>query len=88
MRMSHEPRSVPGLACAASLLMLSASSANALDIALTNDDGWSSLGVQSLKAALVAAGHQVTLAAPLDEQSGSSAAIKTSGLLIRKERDS
>jgi 5'-nucleotidase len=87
MRMTFEPRSVLGLACAASLLMLSAPTANALNIALTNDDGWSSLGVQALKAALVAAGHQVTLAAPLDEQSGSSAAINTSGLVIRKERD-
>jgi 5'-nucleotidase len=71
----------------AGLLLLAMPVAHALDIALTNDDGWSSLGVQSMKAALVAAGHQVTLAAPLDEQSGSSAAINTGGLVIRKQRD-
>jgi 5'-nucleotidase len=87
MRTTPKPRGVLHLACSAGLLLLFAPSANALNIALTNDDGWSSLGVQSIKAALVAAGHQVTLAAPLDEQSGSSAAINTSGLVIRKERD-
>jgi 5'-nucleotidase len=68
-------------------LLLAMPAAHALDIALTNDDGWSSIGVQAVKAALVAAGHQVTLAAPLDEQSGSSAAINTGGLVIRKQRD-
>jgi 5'-nucleotidase len=74
--------------CATGAILLPVASATALEIALTNDDGWSSLGVQAMKAALVDAGHQVTLAAPLDEQSGSSAAINTGGLLIRKERDS
>ena len=73
--------------CAAGALLLPASGVHALDIALTNDDGWSSRGVQAMKAALVDAGHRVTLAAPLNEQSGSSAAINTGGLLIRKERD-
>jgi 5'-nucleotidase len=87
MRTTPKPHGVLVLAGAASLLLLSAPGANALNIALTNDDGWSSLGVQSIKSALVAAGHQVTLAAPLDEQSGSSAAINTSGLVIRKQRD-
>jgi 5'-nucleotidase len=67
--------------------LLATSNALALDIALSNDDGWSSIGVQAAKRALVAAGHRVTLVAPLDEQSGSSAAINTSGLRIRKERD-
>jgi 5'/3'-nucleotidase SurE len=76
----------PSLLAAAVALLASANAA-ALDVALSNDDGWSSIGVQAAKRALVAAGHRVTLAAPLDEQSGSSAAINTSGLLIRKEQD-
>lgn len=57
------------------LLPLSAGSARALDILLTNDDGFSSVGIQTLKAALAAAGHDVTLVAPFGERSGSSAAI-------------
>ena len=70
------------------VLMLASPGAHALNVALTNDDGWSSLGIQSVKTALLAAGHNVVLAGPLDEQSGSSAAINTSGLLIRKEQES
>jgi 5'/3'-nucleotidase len=57
----------------------------ALDIALTNDDGWQSQGIQALYAALVAAGHTVTLAAPASEQSGSSAAINIGELRVRRE---
>ena len=69
------------------VVLIASANAAALDVALSNDDGWDSIGVQAVKRALVAAGHRVTLAAPLDEQSGSSAAINTSGLLIRKERE-
>jgi 5'-nucleotidase len=76
-----------GGALAAAVLLCAPSIGLALDIALTNDDGWDSIGIQAVKRALVNAGHTVTLAAPLDEQSGSSAAINLSGLLIRKERD-
>ncbi len=47
----------------------------ALNIALTNDDGWEASGIQHMKQALVDAGHQVTLVAPTGNQSGSSAAI-------------
>jgi 5'-nucleotidase len=54
---------------------LYAAPAHALDILLTNDDGFSAIGIQTLKAALVAAGHNVTLVAPFGERSGSSAAI-------------
>ena len=58
----------------------------ALVVALTNDDGWSSPGIQALRAALEGAGHTVTLAAPLDEQSGSSAALNiTSDLHITRQ---
>lgn len=59
----------------------------ALNIVLSNDDGWSAPGVQAMKRALVAAGHNVYLVAPLDEQSGSSAAINLGSLTVVKQRD-
>ena len=71
----------------ASMLFIASPGVSALEIAVTNDDGWDSVGIQAVKRALVAAGHTVTLAAPLDGQSGSSAAINLSGLLITKERE-
>ncbi len=55
-------------------------------VALSNDDGWDAPGIQAMRVALEAAGHTVTLAGPLDEQSGSSAAINlVSNLVIKKE---
>lgn len=82
-------RSIPAVPAALTgcLLCLAAPGASALDVALTNDDGWDSPGIQAMKQALVDAGHTVTLAAPLDEQSGSSAAINTGTLKIQKERE-
>jgi 5'-nucleotidase len=63
-----------------------ASTSSALVVALSNDDGWDAPGIQAMKVALEGAGHTVTLAGPLDEQSGSSAAINfVSNLVIRKE---
>jgi 5'-nucleotidase len=56
-------------------VMFQAGPAQALDILLTNDDGFSSVGIQTLKSALQAAGHNVTMVAPYGERSGSSAAI-------------
>jgi 5'-nucleotidase len=71
----------------ASLLLAASPGAWALEIAVTNDDGWDSIGIQAVKQALVAAGHTVTLVAPLDGQSGSSAAVNLSGLRITKQRE-
>jgi 5'/3'-nucleotidase SurE len=59
--------------------------AAALNIALTNDDGWNAPGIQIMKTALVAAGHTVTLAAPLTDQSGSSMALDQVSLAVKKE---
>jgi 5'-nucleotidase len=56
-------------------LVVFAAPSHALDILLTNDDGITSVGIQTLKDALVAAGHNVTVVAPLGERSGSSAAL-------------
>ena len=54
---------------AAVLLGLSPGSALALDILLTNDDGFDSPGITALHAALLGAGHNVTVVAPADQQS-------------------
>ncbi len=59
----------------ATLVMFQAGRAHALDILLTNDDGFTSVGIQTLKDALRGAGHNVTMVAPFGERSGSSAAI-------------
>lgn len=66
--------------------VLFASSASALNIALSNDDGWDSPGIQALLSTFEGAGHTVTLAAPLDQQSGSGTAVNfVSDLAIKKE---
>jgi len=46
-----------------------------LNILLTNDDGWDSVGIQTMKTALQAAGHTVTLVAPDQNRSGASASL-------------
>lgn len=63
-------------------LMFGAGTASALNIALTNDDGWSTPGIQALYDALTAAGHTVILAGPLDGQSGSGTAFNIGSLEI------
>lgn len=48
-----------------------------LRILLTNDDGYTSPGIRAMQAALVAAGHDVTIVAPLSEQSGKGGSLNT-----------
>ena len=62
---------------AAAALALAPASGTALDILVTNDDGIASPGLQTLAAALSAAGHDVTVVAPADEQSGKGGSINT-----------
>jgi 5'-nucleotidase len=57
-----------------------------LRILLTNDDGYRSPGLVAVRQALVAAGHRVTVVAPLDNRSGSGASFSTSGKLEVKEQ--
>lgn len=66
------------------MLLLGASHASAqpaldcaLDILLTNDDGWDAPGIQAIRKALLAAHHRVTLVAPLEQQSGRGGGINT-----------
>lgn len=61
--------------------------AQALNIVLTNDDGWDATGIQAMKNVLVAQGHNVILTGPSDQQSGSSAGVNLDPILITKERD-
>lgn len=63
--------------CLAILLVVATSPASALNILVTNDDGYDSLGITTLKNALVTAGHTVTIVAPFDEQSGRGGAVTT-----------
>lgn len=55
--------------------------ASGLEILLTNDDGYDAPGITAMRAALVAAGHRVTVVAPLANRSGSSLSRTTSGLI-------
>lgn len=63
--------------------------AAALDIVLTNDDGFESLNIQTLFDALKAAGHDVIMSAPLRNQSGKSGSVSAltpiTPLLARSE---
>ncbi len=52
---------------------------DSLSILLTNDDGYSAPGINAVYDALVAAGHDVTMVAPLTNQSGVSARVQFSG---------
>lgn len=60
-----------------SVLLISSSvlGAQSLNILLTNDDGYASPGIKAMRAALVAAGHNVTIVAPLENQSGKGASV-------------
>ena len=84
---SFRRRNVLSAALATAAIALVATPSPALNIALTNDDGWDAPGIQTLRDALVAAGHTVTLAGPADNQSGSSAAVDLGlgNLVITKE---
>lgn len=61
------------------LALPASSAAQALDILLTNDDGYRAEGIRTVRDALVAAGHRVTIVAPLDNRSGSGMSLTTSG---------
>ncbi len=68
-------------------LLAASASASALNIALTNDDGWSTPGIQALYEALTGAGHNVILVAPLDGQSGSGTSINIGSVEITRQAE-
>jgi 5'-nucleotidase len=54
--------------------------ARALDVLLTNDDGYLNPGINTVRAVLCAAGHHVTMVAPATNQSGRGGSINTGAL--------
>jgi 5'/3'-nucleotidase SurE len=64
------------LLCTASIGAFPGAAA-ALEILLTNDDGFDSPGITALHAALAGAGHNVTVVAPADQQSGKGGSLNT-----------
>jgi 5'/3'-nucleotidase SurE len=56
-----------------------------LRILLTNDDGYDAPGIRAMHERLVAAGHDVTLVAPLNDQSGSGIRVTTQGKLYYED---
>jgi len=58
------------------ILALNAWNASALNIVLTNDDGYDSKNIQALFQALEDAGHDVIISAPFENQSGTSGYVE------------
>lgn len=59
-----------------------------LNILLTNDDGVDAPGIRAVREALLAAGHKVTMVAPIEDHSGSGAQVTTRGSIGYQERSS
>lgn len=79
-------KTLPGLLLA--LGCLAASPVFALDILLSNDDGYRHPNIRALYTALKAAGHQVRIAAPLSEQSARGGAfIYGREVTVRRDSD-
>jgi 5'-nucleotidase len=68
------------LSLAVALGCLTPLPAHALDILLTNDDGFFNPGIATLRTALCDAGHQVTMVAPATNQSGRGGSLNTGAL--------
>lgn len=67
------PKTLPGWI--ATILFLISTPVSALNVVLTNDDGFETENIQALYRALVAAGHDVILSAPFLGQSGTGGAV-------------
>lgn len=64
-----------GFAVALGAALISAPAGAQLNILVTNDDGYGSYGINTMRDALAAAGHNVYVSAPATEQSGKSGSI-------------
>ena len=58
-----------------------------LKILLTNDDGFDSAGLKVMRAALVAAGHQVTVVAPATNMSSTGMSMSSGTLIVDNKGD-
>ena len=74
-------RSFGALIAALALAAAPVSAQSGLNILLANDDGYDAEGLIAVRTALLAAGHQVTVVAPLENRSGSGASLTTSGTI-------
>ena len=77
---SRRKASAASIAVLVMALGLGGSSQSRLNILLTNDDGFDSNGLTVMQAALVAAGHHVTVVAPATNQSSTGMSM-TSGVI-------
>ena len=60
---------------------------SALRVALTNDDGWNAAGIAALHEEFTRRGMAVTRVGPSTQQSGSSAALNTGAITIRRHSE-
>jgi 5'-nucleotidase len=75
------------LFCGLFLAGAAAADPGPLRILLTNDDGYDAPGIEAMRKALIDAGHDVTVVAPLVNQSGSGVRVTTSGEISLLEQD-
>jgi 5'/3'-nucleotidase SurE len=71
----------------AALAGVGSSQTRSLKILLTNDDGFDATGLKVMQAALVAAGHQVTVVAPATNMSASSMSMTSGVIKFEKKSD-
>jgi 5'/3'-nucleotidase SurE len=74
-------RTFSALVTALAIAAAPASAQSGLNILLSNDDGYDAEGLTTVRAALLAAGHQVTVVAPLENRDGSGASMTTEGTI-------
>ncbi len=75
------------LLCALSLPFIAlADTQGGLDILVSNDDGWDAPGIVAVADALKAAGHHVTVVAPLTQQSGMGVKITLGEFAVVEQR--
>jgi 5'/3'-nucleotidase SurE len=75
-----------GLVLAVCMAQSAVAETTALRILLTNDDGYDTPGIKAVRSALMQSGHDVTLVAPLKNQSSSGARVTSSGVLEYKQQ--
>ncbi len=76
------------LLCALSVPFISLADTqhDGLDILVSNDDGWDAPGIVAVAEALKAAGHRVTIVAPLTQQSGMGVKITLGEFAVVEQR--
>ena len=77
-------RRLIGLALGGVCLLFTATRAQALEILLTNDDGFDAPGIQALATALKKTGNDVTVFAPNSNRSGSSASLTFTPITVKR----